>query len=116
MKEYYFKEGCYIEEWSNSPQQPDCSVAHVRVNAGETTKLHSLKDTTERYVILQGSALVTVGDQQWAVSEKDVVTIPANTAQCIQNTQATDLLFLAICTPRFELDNYTELADHTGTG
>ena len=110
LEEYFFKEGCYIEEWMNDASQPDCSVARVRVEPNVTTRLHSLADTTERYVILEGSARVTVGENQWHVTAKDVVTIPAGEAQCIQNLEQKDLIFLAVCNPRFEEKNYTDLS------
>ena len=108
-EEYYFKEGCFIEEWHNLEQDSQCSVARVRLEAGKSTKLHALKNTTERYVMLGGSAMVTVGEEQWQVVEGDVVVIQANQAQKIENLQNQDLVFLAICTPRFVVENYKEL-------
>ena len=36
----------------------------------------------------------------------NVVVIPALCSQKISNTGANDLIFLAICTPRFETKNY----------
>lgn len=107
-KEYYFKEGCFIEEWHNQEKDKNCSIAHVRVESGNTTKLHALKNTVERYVILKGCAEVTVGNRQWQVSDGDVVVIKADEAQKITNLKKDDLLFLAICTPRFEVSNYYE--------
>lgn len=107
-KEYFFKEGCFIEEWHNSEADKDCSIAHVRVEPGSTTKLHALRNTVERYVILKGKARVTVGTKQWEISDGDVVVIQANEKQKITNLTKDDLLFLAICTPRFEVSNYYE--------
>lgn len=109
--EYFFKEGCFIEEWHNSPNDAAMSVARVRVEPHQKTRLHSLRDTEERYVMLQGIAEVTVGTKSWRVTEGDIVVIPAGTPQCIQNLDDTDLLFLAICTPRFEVHNYQDLQD-----
>jgi mannose-6-phosphate isomerase-like protein (cupin superfamily) len=108
-QETYFKEGCFIEEWHNTDGDPNCSVARVRVEGGKTTKLHALLQTAERYVMLSGSALVTVGDKCWQVNEGDVVVIKPNEAQKIQNQRRGDLIFLAICTPRFLVENYREL-------
>lgn len=113
ISEYYFKEGCYIEEWLNNPDDPQMSIARVRVLAGQTTKLHALKDTIERYIILHGEALVTVGQAQWRVQEKATVKIAADQAQKIHNTGSEDLIFLAICTPRFEETNYYECSEST---
>ncbi|MFT6406858.1 MAG: mannose-6-phosphate isomerase-like protein (cupin superfamily) [Arenicella sp.] len=107
--ETYFKEGCFIEEWHNHVHDRDCSIARVRVEVGKTTKLHALQKTTERYVMLSGSALVTVGEKCWRVAEGDVVVIKPDEAQKIQNQSQEDLIFLAICTPRFLVENYREI-------
>ena len=107
--EYYFKEGCYIEEWLNTDQHEDMSVARVRLSAHSTTRLHCLQETVERYVILAGEGNVSVADRSWLVKPKDVVVIQPGEAQKIENLTGQDLLFLAICTPRFELKNYLDL-------
>ncbi len=107
--EYYFKEGCYIEEWHNTPDDQAMSVARVRVDVGNTTKLHSLSNTTERYIMLEGVAVVTVGGRSWEVTEGDVVSIQPGVSQKIQNTGSESLIFLAVCMPRFEVENYQEL-------
>ncbi len=112
-KEFYFKEGCFIEEWHNSAQDQHCSVARVRVAAHSTTKLHALRDTTERYVILAGEGRVWVDHQPAMVGEGDVVVIHADVAQKIENVQSSDLIFLAICQPRFQAHNYYELENDT---
>jgi mannose-6-phosphate isomerase-like protein (cupin superfamily) len=108
IKEYYFKEGCYIEEWLNTDKDEALSIARVRVLPGQTTKLHALKGTVERYVILSGHALVTVGSTDTKVEEKSVLSIAPDQPQKIHNTGQEDLIFLAICTPRFLLSNYYE--------
>lgn len=110
-KEYFFKEGCFIEEWHNSRADGDMSVVRVRVEIGNTTKLHALTGTHERYVMLEGQAVVTVGNESWPISKGDVVVIPPNTPQKIENCGAKDLIFLAICTPRFKEQNYRELQE-----
>lgn len=114
-QEYYFKEGCFIEEWHNNALDKDCSIARVRVEALSTTKLHALKHTSERYVILSGKALVTVGPKSWQVSTGDVVRINPDEAQKISNLEEQDLIFLAICTPRFEVKNYYEVKSKNRT-
>jgi mannose-6-phosphate isomerase-like protein (cupin superfamily) len=109
-KEYFFVEGCYINELSNQPEDPELSIAQARVEPGVTTQWHKLKDTIERYVILEGNASVEIGDHAaQKVNPRDVVIIPANTRQRITNTGTKDLIFLALCTPRFEADNYQSI-------
>jgi hypothetical protein len=51
--EYWFREGCYITEWSNSDTNPGVSIARARVEPGRTTRWHRLDAITERYVILE---------------------------------------------------------------
>lgn len=108
--EYYFHEGCHILELSNTSVDEAVSIARARVEKGRTTKWHALQGTTERYVILEGSGRVEVGDMPpETVNEGDVVIIPPQCRQRISNTGETDLVFLAICSPRFRVDNYRDL-------
>ncbi len=109
-REYFFREGCFINEISNSEQDQELSVARVRVEPGECTRWHLLQDRVERYLIVQGEGEVEVGDRAPArVHAWDLVLIPAGVRQRIRNTGDGDLVFVALCTPRFELQAYREL-------
>ena len=108
--EYYTDERCDILELSNSPEDPDASTARARVAPGVTTRWHRLKGTTERYVILEGRGRVEVGELgAHEVSPGDVVLIPAMCRQRMTNPGKADLVFLAICTPRFRTADYEDL-------
>ena len=106
------EERCDINELLNQAQDPHCSIAQAIVAPGETTQLHALKNTIERYIILSGTGMVSInhGDPE-AVAYLDVVTIPAGVAQKIHNNGTTKLIFLCLCTPRFEQKNYLKLGD-----
>ncbi|MDA3883294.1 MAG: cupin domain-containing protein [Bacteroidales bacterium] len=107
--EYFFEEGCFITELLNVDDDADVSVAKSRVCPGDTTKWHAVKDTSERYVILSGEGRVEIGNETPRLMKKfDVVSIPAGVRQRISNTGIDDLVFLAICTPRFVKENYVE--------
>lgn len=113
-KEYFFREGCFINELSNSLEDEALSIARARVRPGETTRWHKLKDRVERYVILQGSGEVATGDEPpQRVTEGDVVVIPADCPQRILNRGDIDLIFLALCTPHFTPDCYIDLSEVT---
>ena len=112
--EFYFQEGCFILELSNTDSDPVVSVARARVSAGTATRLHRLKETSERYVILEGSGEITIGDLRESVSAGDVAIIPANCPQRIRNLGSTDLIFLAICSPRFTPACYCNLGSTEG--
>ena len=109
-EEVFLSEGCFVSEWSNTPEDPAVSIARARVPPGVTTRWHRLAGTTERYVILEGTGCAYVGDTApREVLPGDVVLIPPACRQRITNTGAGDLVFLAICTPRFAYAAYEEL-------
>lgn len=109
-KEYFTEELCHIIELSNSDADQDVSIAQARVEPGVTTRWHRLKNTIERYYIISGEGLVEIGDSSaQQLSAGDVVLIPALCPQRIRNTGDKDLIFLAICSPRFLQENYEDL-------
>lgn len=110
QNEYYFEERCFITEYWNSEQDQTVSVVRARVLPGVTTRLHRLDGTMERYIILEGQGLVEIdGGPAHVVKPGDVVLIPPGAAQRITNPGISDLLFLAICTPRFTHEAYVDL-------
>lgn len=105
--EYFFKEGCFITEWMNNPCEDAVSIARARVEPGVTTHWHRLEGITERYVILQGEGRVEIGTlAPEKVLPGALVIIPAGERQRISNAGSEDLIFLAVCTPRFRPECY----------
>lgn len=112
QKQFSTEERCDINELLNHSSSPDCSIAQAIVAPGEITQLHAVSETIERYIILKGEGQVMVDHSEPEhVSYLDVVTIPAGTAQQIHNSGKSELIFLCICTPRFEQKNYQKLGD-----
>lgn len=110
--EFFTAEKCYITELSNSDDDPDLSIARARVEPGVTTHWHRLSGTIERYCIISGQGLMELGDlPPHEVTTGDTVLIPAMCPQRITNTGSEDLVFLAICTPRFKDDIYEEMEE-----
>lgn len=108
--EYYMDERCHIIEVSNSDADPAMSIARARVTPGVTTRWHCVHGTVERYVIQSGHGLMEVGDgPPQAVGSGDVVVIPPGVRQRLTNTGGDDLIFLAICTPRFRFEDYEDV-------
>ncbi len=111
-QEYYFDEGCFITELSNTAEDPQVSIARARVEPGKTTRWHYLRGVTERYVILEGVGRVEIGNlEPQEVSVGDVVIIPPEERQRISNIGEDDLIFLAICSPRFDETIYVSMED-----
>ena len=112
--EFYISEDCYINELWNNATDAEVSIARARVLPSVTTKWHRLEGIVERYMILEGQGRVEVGDLPATdVSAGDVVIIPAMSAQRITNTGSEDLVFLAICSPRFVQSAYQELTSES---
>lgn len=110
--EAYIAEGCHVLELSNLPDDPDCSIARARVAPGTTTRWHRLAGVAERYVILAGRGRVEIGDEPPRdVGPGAVVLIPPGCRQRIANAGADELVFLAVCTPRFRPACYADAAD-----
>ena len=108
--EYWFQEGCHILELANHPDDPMVSIARARVEPGTCTRWHCLQGTWERYLLSEGEGIIEVGDlEPTRVSAGDVVCIPPDTRQRIRNTGSRDLVFYAICSPRFTPGCYRAL-------
>jgi mannose-6-phosphate isomerase-like protein (cupin superfamily) len=91
-KEFLTPERCTILEMWNDNSDPSVSIARARVASGVTTRLHEL-NVDERYVVLQGAGVVSIGELAPAkVRPGDVVVIPARTPQQITNTGEGDLV------------------------
>jgi len=113
--ETFTSELCHIVEMSNDADDPAASIARARVEPGVTTRWHRLVGTVERYVMIEGRATVEIGDLgPRTLGPGDVVVIPPMVRQRIMNTGASDLVFLAICTPRFRQENYEEIDERGG--
>jgi mannose-6-phosphate isomerase-like protein (cupin superfamily) len=106
--EFEIEERSFIIEMLGSGADPSCSIARARVKPGITTALHALRDTVERYIILQGEGEVSIGTRPVeSVSAMDVVWIDKNEKQKIRNvSKVDDLVFLCVCTPGFRMDAY----------
>ena len=108
--EFYTAEQCHILELSNTQHDPACSIARARVEPGVTTRLHRLATITERYLILEGRGRAEIGTlPSQEVGPGDVILIPPACPQRITNIGATDLVFLAICSPRFTPECYEDI-------
>lgn len=106
--EFTATDGCRIRELlhpRNDPVDPGFSIAYARVKSGERTIKHKLKQP-EVYYILSGHGCMTINDDFQMVEPGNVIFIPANAAQWVENKGNTDLRFLAIvCPPWQEQDD-----------
>jgi mannose-6-phosphate isomerase-like protein (cupin superfamily) len=106
------EERCFIVEIWNHPSDMGLSLARARVSPGVTTARHALA-VDERYLIESGEGRVEIGGIETDVAPGDVVLIPAGTTQRISNRGGQDLIFLCVCTPRFEPEHYEDREDRS---
>jgi mannose-6-phosphate isomerase-like protein (cupin superfamily) len=108
--EFETRERCHVCEVANDAGDAGVSVARIRVAPGVTTAWHLLQGVDERYIIVSGGGRLELGDlSPAAVAVGDVVRIPAGTRQRIANAGPDDLVFWAVCTPRFTPACYVHL-------
>jgi len=101
------EERCFIVEIWNHPSDPAVSLARARVSPGVTTARHALA-VDERYLIEKGQGRVEIDGIETDVARGDVVLIPRGATQRIRNLGDEDLVFLCVCTPRFEPAHYED--------
>lgn len=107
--EFFTEERCHILEIVNTAEIPDFSLAQARVESGITTAWHSVVETDELYYLLEGEGEMEIGtDFKRKLKKGEAVLIPKNQRQRITNTGSTDLVFLCVCAPRFEVENYKD--------
>jgi mannose-6-phosphate isomerase-like protein (cupin superfamily) len=80
------------------------SLAHAKVNPGETTTPHRLR-TTEVYYILQGHGRMHIDAEVSNVTAGCAVYIPPRATQYIENAGEDDLVFLCIVDPAWRSED-----------
>jgi mannose-6-phosphate isomerase-like protein (cupin superfamily) len=109
-RQFSTPERCSILEVWNDAGDFAVSIARARIAPGATTQWHRLHGVVERYLIVEGSGFVEVGDSiAQAVVPGDVVVIPMELRQRITNAGTDDLVFYCICSPRFTPECYESL-------
>ncbi len=110
--EFDTRERCSIIEILNDDESPHVSLARCKVYPGITTELHSLAGTKEVYLIEEGHGMMDDGRcEPFSVKPGDSITIPVEHPQRIKNIGEGDLVFMVVCTPRFEPACYTPLEE-----
>lgn len=99
--EFEANDGCQIRELlhpENDPVELPYSIAIARVDAGKQTYRHKLKQS-EVYYILAGKGRMHIDDESRQVSVGDIIFIPPQAEQWIENSGHEQLQFAAIVSP-----------------
>ncbi|HEY0196847.1 MAG TPA: cupin domain-containing protein [Methanobacterium sp.] len=75
------------------------SIAHAILKPGKSSLPHEMKSSVEIYFILQGKAIMHIGEESKEVGPNQAIYIPPDSVQWIQNTGDSDLKFLCMVNP-----------------
>ena len=81
------------------------TLAEARLTPGASTTPHYHLKTEEIYFILEGQALMEVGNEVEPVGPGDAIAIPPRTHHRITNSGSGTLRFLCCCAPGYEHDD-----------
>jgi mannose-1-phosphate guanylyltransferase / mannose-6-phosphate isomerase len=99
----------HYRPWGNHEvidQGPDYEVRRIVIAREGAISLQSHGSRSEHWILVQGSALATVGDHKQALTANGSLTIPAGKTHSIRNTGDGDLILIEVHTgvPRGEAD------------
>jgi mannose-6-phosphate isomerase-like protein (cupin superfamily) len=103
IQPYTTKDGSIIRELMHPAihGNHNQSLAEAIVPVGSTTLLHRHLQTEEIYHVIDGSGVMTLGDEHVDVTVGDTVCIMPNTPHQIANTGASPLRLMCCCSPAY---------------
>jgi len=105
--EFLAKDTTFLREVlkPNAPElKISYSLTHARLKPGRVSLPHRLS-SSEVYYILEGQGLMFIDKETAPVISGQVIYIPPNSVQHLQNTGNTDLKFLCIVDPPWRAEN-----------
>ena len=108
QKEIIAGDNCILRELLNAlhGDKVECrySLAWAKVPVGKTTFKHAMK-TTEVYWILKGRGKMFIDYETEEVEKYDIIYIPPNAIQSIENIGNEDLEFICIVDPAWRQED-----------
>jgi mannose-6-phosphate isomerase-like protein (cupin superfamily) len=103
LEPFTTKDGSEIRElvgpaWTPAEKQ---SLAEATVPVGGATVEHFHRDTEELYYVVEGSALMRLGDAERELAVGDCAVIPAGERHKIRNIGDAPLRILCCCAPAY---------------
>lgn len=79
------------------------SITWVEGEPGSEQLMHAHPENEQVYVIVQGRALMKVGDEEQQVAAGTLIFVPPRTGHAIRNTGDEPLVYVSATAPPFEL-------------
>ena len=101
--------------WEVLLVEPSYKVKRITVHAGHRMSYQKHDRRSEHWFVLQGTALVTINDEELEVPKGNAIDIPRETPHRIKNIGPDPLVFIEIQTgDYFGEDDNTRLQDDYG--
>ncbi|MGH9823907.1 MAG: cupin domain-containing protein, partial [Blastocatellia bacterium] len=82
-----------------------CSLAEELLPPGHAVLPHHHDEIEEVYYILEGSGVMTVGNEQREVASGDAIYVPRGNTHTLKNTGSEPIRLLLVCGPAFYRDD-----------
>lgn len=79
------------------------SITWVDCAPGSEQPVHEHADSEQAYVIVRGTGIMRVGDEEREVGEGTLVLVPPKTGHAIRNTSDAPLVFVSATVPPFDV-------------
>ena len=101
------------EVWhpKNDPVALGYSLAHARLETGESSKPHILHHASEMYIFIQGTGRVFIGEESQNVRTGDCVLIPKGCLQYVKNEGPDSLIFYCVVSPPWRASEESVIAE-----
>ena len=113
IKPYMTKDGSQVRELMHPGVHGNkkLSFAQAVVEPGCTTFLHIHKTSEEIYHFVQGTGMMTLGQEQFSINPGDTVCILPHLPHCVKNTGLQSLIIYCCCAPPYSHRDTEMLAE-----
>lgn len=83
----------------NDPVDLPYSLAYAKIEIGKKSLPHRLVKSEELYYFLEGKGAIHINGEKQTIQKADIVLVPKNANQFVENLGDCDLEFLCIVSP-----------------
>ncbi len=91
-----YKEDRPWGSFENILERDDCKVKLIVVKPGQAPSYQSHQFRSERYVIVQGEALITLDDEDFQYTKGDIVQVDFKQKHRVRCVSEEDLIFVEV--------------------
>ncbi len=113
IKPYTTKDGSEVRELMHPEVNGNkkLSFAHAVIEQGCATLSHVHKTSEEIYHVVEGTGMMTLGEEQFSIGPGDTVCIEPHQPHCVKNTGLQPLVIYCCCAPPYSHGDTVMLAE-----